>query len=307
MALSNRASFGDLLEPGFLKIYNDSFNEIPQMYTEIFKIADSNKQDERESAVTGFSQLRQVAEGAPIQYEDPVQMYDVTYTHLKFGLGFKITREMYEDDLYNVMNAKPRELGLAANRTEEQSAANVFNRAFNTSYTGGDGKPLLSTIHPSSAGLSSQSNASSTSIVFSEGNLEIGLLALRNQLDDKGQKKAFQANTLLVPVSNPIRKNAHIVIDAPMRSGTADNDPNVYKGSLKVKEWIYLTNSTAWFLIDDSMNKLKWFWRRKQRFAQDELFDTDVALYAVTERFSNGFSDWRGIWGSQGDGSSYSS
>lgn len=307
MPLTNRASFGDLLEPGFYKIFNDAFKEIPQLYPSLFNVADSSKQDERESAVTGFGQLLQVGEGAPIQYEDPVQMYDVTYQHVKFGLGFKITKEMYDDDLYNVMNAKPRELGLAANRTEENSAANVFNRAFSTSYQGGDAKPLLSTTHPSSAGLASQSNASATSIVLSEANLEIGILALRNQKDDKGQKKAFQAKTLLVPVANPTRKNAHIIVDAPMRSGTADNDPNVYKGTLNVKEWIYLSSTTAWFLLDDQMQKLRWFWRQKPSFKQDELFDTDVAVYKVTERFSNGFSDWRGVWGSQGDASAYSS
>lgn len=307
MALTNRASFGDLLEPGFHKIYNDSFKELPQMYPQLFNVATSDKQDERESAVTGFSQLKVVPEGQPVSFEDPVQMYDVVYTHLKFGLGFKITREMYEDDLYNVMNSKPRELGLAANRTEETSAANVFNRAFNTAYQGGDAKPLASTTHPSAAGLASQSNASATSLVLSEPNLEVGILALRNQLDDKGQKKAFQATTLLVPVANPVRKNAHLIVDSPMRSGTADNDSNVYKGTLNVVEWIYLSSSTAWFLLDKPMTKLMWFWRRRPRFAQDEIMDSDIALYAMTERFSNGFSDWRGLWASQGDGTAYSS
>lgn len=307
MALTNRANFGDLLEPGFNKIYNDAFQEIPQLYPSLLNIKTSDKQDERESAVTGFSQLSQVAEGASITYEDPVQMYDVVYRHLKFALGFKITREMYDDDLYNVMNSKPRELGLAANRTEEQSAANIFINGFSTSYLGGDGVPLLSTVHPSSAGQASQSNASATSVKLTEDNLEVGILALRNQKDDKGQKKAFMANTLLVPVASPTRKDAHIIVDAPLRSGTADNDPNVYKGTLTVKEWIYLSSSTAWFLIDSSMHKINWFWRKRPSFAQDTVFDTQVALYATWERFSNGFSDWRGVWGSKGDATAYSS
>lgn len=307
MALTNRANFGDLLEPGFAKIYNDSFKEISQLYPSILNVKTSDKQDERESAVTGFSQLAAIAEGASVTYEDPIQMYDVVYRHQKFGLGFKITREMYDDDLYNVMNSKPRELGLAANRSEELSAANIFNRAFNTSYTGGDAKPLLSTVHPRSDGGATQSNASSTSLVLSEDNLEVGILALRNQLDDKGQKKAFQANVLLVPVASPTRKNAHLIVESDLRSNTADNDLNVYKGTLTVKEWIYLTSTTAWFLIDSSMHKITWFWRQRAKFAQDTVFDTDTSLYAIRERFSNGFSDWRGIWGSQGDGTAYSS
>ena len=91
-----------------------------------------------------------------------------------------------------------------------------------------------------------------------------------------------------------------------MRSGTADNDANPYKGQFKIIDWLYLTSTTAWFLIDTSEHELNWFWRKRPDFKSDELFDTEYAVYKSTMRFSRGWSDWRGVWGSQGDGAAYS-
>lgn len=302
---ANRASFGDLLEPGFREIFDDKFSEVPEIGASLFHVNSSSKQDERDSGVTGFGLMQQTAEGAPIDYEDPIQMYDVTYSHLKYTKGFKVTKEMYEDDLYNVMNKKPAALGRSARRTRENEAAQVFNRAFNASYRGGDEVPLVSTVHPRSDGGTSQSNASSTGITLTEANLETGRLAMRNQLDDKGMRIDVNPDTLLVPIN--LDKTAHIIVDAPMRSATADNDPNVYKGKFKIIDWIYLTSTTAWFLIDSSVHELNWFDRVKPEFKQDDAFDTDLALYKARQRFSRGWSDWRGVWGSQGDGAAYSS
>lgn len=199
--MANRANFGDILEPGFRKIFDDSFNEVPMVMERIYHVNNSSKQDERDSAVSGFGYLAQTAEGAPIQYEDPVQMYDKTYKHLKYTKGFRVTREMYEDDLYNVMKKKPAALGRAARRTAENEAAQVFNRAFNTSYLGGDAKPLCSTSHPRADAGTAQSNASSTSITLTEANLETANLAMRNQLDDKGMKIDVMSDTIIVPIT----------------------------------------------------------------------------------------------------------
>jgi len=302
--MANRSQFGDLLEPGFREIFDDRYSEVEQIGQSIFHVNSSGNQDERDSAVTGFGLMQVTAEGAPIDYEDPVQMYDVSYSHVKYTKGFKVTREMWEDDLYNVMNKKPAQLGRSARRTRENEAAQVFNRAFNSSYLGGDAQELCSTVHPSAAGLASQSNASSTGITLTETNLETGLLASRNQLDDKRMKIDVMSDTLLVPVDT--RKTAHLIIDSPLRQGTADNDANVYKGALKIIDWIYLTSTTAWFLLDSSMHELNWFDRIKPEFKQDDAFDTDVALFKARQRFSRGWSDWRGVWGSQGDGAAYS-
>lgn len=303
---SYRSTFGDLLEPGFREIFDDAFNEMPLVFPQIFNVNSSTKQDEKDSGVSGFGLLQQTSEGASVDYEDPVQMYDVTYTHLKYTKGFKVSEEMVEDDQYNVIKGKPAQLARAARRTAETSAANVFNRAFNTSYTGGDGVPLCSTVHPRSDGGSTQSNAHTSGATLTESNLEVGRIAFREQLDDKGMKIQVMPNTIVVPVD--LEKTAKIIVGSNLRSGSADNDTNIYQGMFKVIAWEYITvNNTCWFLLDSRQHKLNWFWRVKPEFKQDSAFDTGMALFKTRTRFSNGWSDWRGVWGSKGDASSYTS
>ena len=299
-----RSTFGDLLEPGFREIFDDAFKEMPLVFPQIFNVNSSTKQDEFDSGVTGFGLLQQTNEGASVDYEDPVQMYDVTYTHQKYTKGFKVSEEMVEDDQYNVIKGKPAQLARAARRTTEYSAANVLNRAFNTSYTGGDAVPLCSTVHPRSDGGSTQSNASTSGVTLTESNLETARIAFREQLDDKGMRIQVMPNTIVVPID--LEKTAKIITGSNLRSGTADNDTNIYQGMFKVISWEYLTlNNTMWFLLDSRQHKLNWFWRVKPEFKQDNAFDTGMALFKTRTRFSNGHSDWRGVWGSKGDGSSY--
>lgn len=299
-----RASFGDLLEPGFREIFDDTYKEQPQVFPSLFHVNSSDKQDEKDSAISGFGLMATTGEGESVDYEDPVQMYDVRYTHQKYTKGFKISEELYEDDQYNIMNKKPQALARSARRTAEASAANVFNRAFNNSYLGGDAKPLCSVGHPRSDGGTAQSNASSTGITLTETNLETGRIAARQQLDDKGMKIQTMPDTLVIPVD--LEKDANIIVNSTMRSDTTDNDLNFYKGKFKIVAWDYLTlNNTMWFLIDSSQHQLQWFWRIKPEFKQDVSFDTGMALFKCRTRFSNGFSDWRGLWGSLGDGSAY--
>ncbi len=301
---SFRSDFGDLLEPGFREIFDDRYKEVPQVLETIFHMNSSNKQDERDSAVTGFGQMVETAEGAPIDYEDPIQMFDTVYTHLKYTKGFKVSREMFEDDLYNVINKKPAALARSARRTRERQAAQVLNRAFNTGFPGGDTQPLASTIHARSDGGTAQSNASSTGITLTEANLETSIIEMRGQLDDKGQRIDVFPNTLLVPID--LRKTAHLIVDSPLRQGTADNDANIYKNQFNIIDWIYMDRNTShWFLIDTDQHELNWFDRVKPEFKQDDAFDTDMALFKSRQRFSRGWSDWRGIWGSQGDGQAY--
>lgn len=303
--MAARASFADLLTPGFREIYDDKFKEKSMVMDGLFHVNTSEKADEKDSSISGFGLAVQTAEGAPVDYEDPVQGYDTTYSHLKYTKGFKITREMYDDDLYGIMKKRPAALGKAMRRTAENLAASVFNNAFSTSYLGADAKPLLSTTHPRSDGGSSQSNASSTSITLSETNLETGRIAMKKQVDEKGQIIELSADTIVVPVE--LEKSAHLIIDSSLRQGTADNDMNFYKGTLKIVPWQYLTSTTAWYLMDSSEHELNWFWRKRPEFKNDDLFDTDIAVYKSGMRVSKGWSDWRGVWGSKGDSTAFSS
>ena len=302
--MAARAHFSDALTPGFRQLFVDNFNEAALMMEKIFHVATSEKDTEKDSSVTGFGLAVQTAEGDPNDYEDPIQGFDTTYTHLKYSKGFKVTLEMWEDDLYGVMKKMPAALGRSMRRTAENQAALVFNRAFNSSYTGADGKVLASISHTRPDGGTAQSNASSTSVTLIEQNLEPAIVAMRNQLDDKGQKIDVYPKILLVPVD--LRKTAHLIVDSPLRQGTADNDANIYKNEFQVIDWIYLTSTTAWFLLDPGVHQLNWFWRRKPTFKNDELFDTEYAVYKSTMRLSRGWSDWRGVWGSQGNAAAYS-
>lgn len=299
--MAARAHFSDLLTPGFRKIYSDTFKEVPMVMDSVFTVNTSEKPDEKDSSVFWFGLAVQGGENDTVPYEDPVQGFDKTYTHLKYWKGFRITQELYEDGLYNIMNKRPSALARCMRRTSEYLAASVLNNAFSTSYLGADGQPLASTIHARSDGGTAQSNASATNLQLSEQNLETAILAMQNQLDDKGMKIDVFPRTIIVPIN--LRKTAKLIIDSPQRQGTADNDVNTYKGEFKIIDWIYLTSTTAWFMVDETVNQLNWFWRRKPEFKDDELFDSEVAVYKSSMRLSYGWSDWRGFWASQGTGS----
>lgn len=303
--MADRSQFADLLTPGFRQIYDDKFKEVPMKMEQVMKINTSEKPDEKDSSVAWFGLATPNGEHQPVDYEDPIQGYDKTYTHTKYGKAFRVTYEMFEDDLYNIMNKRPAALGICMRRTAENLAAGIFNNAFSTSYLGADGDPLVSTLHGRPDGGTDQSNASATGIVLSEPNLETAILAMQNQLDDKGQKIDVFPKIILVPIN--LRKTARLIVESTLRQGTADNDVNVYKDEFKIVDWIYLSSTTAWFLIDPTAYDINWFWRRRPTFKDGDLFDTDVAVYKSTMRLSNGWSNWRGVWGSKGDAAAYSS
>jgi phage major head subunit gpT-like protein len=292
---ATRANFGDLLEPGFRTIFFDQFQTLPTVYDKIFKVNSSSKQQEYDSSVSGFGQLVETTEGAPITYEDPIQGYDKSYVHKKYTKGFKITREMYEDDQYGVMAKMPKALASATNRTVETICGNIFDNAF-TSGTGGDGKYLCATDHPLTNGGTALDN--SHTYGFNETYLETALLSMRATTDDKGQKILVRPDTLLVPPA--LEKEANIMMKSTGRTSTNYNEINPYQGRLNIMVWDYLDNTQAWFILDSGLHQLNFFWRVKPEFAQDESFDTDAALYKTRCRFSVGFSDWRGVWGSTG-------
>jgi phage major head subunit gpT-like protein len=216
---------------------------------------------------------------------------------------------LWEDDQYNIMNKKPAQLARAVRMTVEDRAARLIRRGF-TDATGGDSEELFSTSHDREDGGTAQSNASATGVTLTEANLETAQLAVRQVKDGRGNLIMVKADTLLVPPE--LEKEARIITDSTLRSATGDNDLNVYRGVFKIVVWDYLGaaasggSATAWYLLDSGVHQLNFFWRVRPEFKQDTSFDTDMAMYKVRCRFSNGHSDWRGIWGSKGDGAAYS-
>lgn len=292
---ASRANFGDLLEPGMRKVFDDRYKEWSEQFSKIFNVLSSTKKDETDTAVTGFGLLEEHNESEPLKYEDVLQGYDVTYTHKTFRKGFSITREMYEDDQYNVMNKKAAQLARATRRTIEYYAASVLNNAFSSSYVGGDAKALCATDHPREDGGTAQSNKGTAAL--SEASLEAAILAMRGSLDGKGMKIQITPTHIIVPPA--LENTARILVESTQRTGTANNDVNPLKGALTVVVYDWLTDANNWFILDKSQAELNFFWRAKPEFKQDESFDTDAALFKVRCRFSCGFSDWRGVYGSE--------
>ena len=301
-----RGNFADELDPAVRTIFFDRYDQEPQMMPSIFNVLTTDRDKEIDSATTGFGKLQQTSELGALDYEDPVKMYKTTYTPLKYTKGFKVSQELYEDDQHNVISQMPKALAKSVIYTTEYWGASVLNNAFSTSYTSyGDAKPLCSTTHTRADGGSSQSNASSTGVVLSDTNLETLRMQLDKHLNDKGEIVNFQANKLIIPVD--LRRTAQILTQSTLRPGTANNDVNTYEGVFSIQAWRYITSTTAWFLADSSNMLLNWFWRIRPEFKSDFNFDADAALYKVRARFGFGWSDWRGLVGSKGDGQAYAS
>lgn len=189
----------------------------------------------------------------------------------------------------------PAALAKTTVRTVETICGNIFDNAF-TSGTGGDGQYLCSASHPRADGGTAQSNTHT--YAPTEGYIESALIAMRGTKDDKGQKILVRPDTVLIPPD--LEKEMSILLQSTGRTGTNYNEINPYQGRLNIMVWDYLDSTQAWFVLDSGLHQLNFFWRVRPEFAQDESFDTDAALYKTRCRFSVGFSNWRGVWGSTG-------
>lgn len=308
---SVRPQWPDLLDPRFRKIYGDELKLIPQMGTSIFHMESSSRNIEKESSASGLSKLVVRSEGQAITYEDEIQGYDVTYTHTEKSLGTSVSNRLWEDDQFNVIKRKPRNLANAKIRTQEQIMADVFNYSFTaggggmSTFTSGDALALFSASHTREDGGAVQSNT--TTADLNESSLEVGLLAMAQALDHKGQLYMSQADTLVVAPA--LEKEARILLNSTQRVGTANNDINPYQGVVKLVVWKFLSSvaggsDTAWFLLDSSLHQLNFFDRSDRGLEGPEWdFDTKTAKWTVSFINSVGFSSWRGTYGSKGDNS----
>jgi len=301
--MAKRSSFGDILEPGFRKVFFKRLEDLPEQYTQVFNIETSDKQDEKYSSVSQVGIYEEVSEGGTYPYEDPTQGYDTTLSHKSWKKAVKVTEELYEDDQYNIIGKVPGSLATSARRTQETVAADVFNYAFtsggggNAAFTAGDAVALCSDSHPRADGGAVQDNYVTADL--DEDSIEAAKVTMRATLDDKGQKVLVQPDKIVVPPA--LEKEAMILMKSSGRVGTANNDTNVFKGMFDIVVLDYLTSNTAWFMMDSSKNGLLYLWRIKPTFEQDTAQDTGEALYKSRMRFSVGWTDWRGFYGSTGD------
>lgn len=308
---SVRPQWPDLLDPRFRKIYGDELKTLTQVGPSIFHVETSSRNIEKESSASGLSKLIRRSEGQAISYEDEVQGFDVTYTHVEDALGTSVSNQLWEDDQFNVIKRKPANLAKSKVRTQEQMMADIFNFGFTagggglSTFTSGDALALFSASHTREDGGATQTNTTTSDL--NESALEAGFVQMRSTLDHKGQLYMSKADTLIVAPA--LEKEARILLNSTQRVGTANNDINPYQGAVKLVVWDFLGtpaggSDTAWFLLDSSLHALTFFNRSDRGLeGPDWDFDTKTARWSVDVRHSIGFSGWRGVYGSKGDNS----
>ena len=285
------------LWPGMHAFFGASYKEWPEEYREIFSIEKSSKNYEEDTLVTGFGLAPVKNQGGSVSYEGETQGFTKRYSHTVYGLGYIVTEEEMEDNLYEVVSRRRiKRLAFSMRQTKEIVGANVLNRAFNSSYTGGDAVELLSTSHPASSG--NYANKAATDADLSEAALEDMVILIGQAKNDKGLQIALRPTKLIIPVN--LQFDAKRILKSEMQSGTANNDINALKGMFDYSVNHYLTDTDAWFLKTDCPNGLTMFERRALAFTQDNDFDTANAKAKATMRFSVGWTDPRGLYGSAG-------
>lgn len=302
MGVINQNSFAKLLWPGLNAIYGKTYNDWETEYTSLFESNKSSKAYEEDLGVTGLGLAQRKSEGDAIAYDEESQAFLTRYTNITYGLGFMITREIYEDDQYGVVgNRRAKGLARSGMQTMETIGANVYNRAFNSSYTGGDGKEMCADDHPNYAG-GTWANELTTAADLSEAALEQAIIDIAKWTDDRGLKIKVMPRQLIIPVD--LQFEAERILASPYRVGTADNDVNALKSMGKLPGGIfvshYLDDADAWFIKTDAQDGLKYFERRPMEFNIDNDFDTENAKFKMTFRCSFGWTDPRGVFGSPG-------
>ena len=297
----NRALFAKQLEPGLNSIFGLNYKQYPQQWKLVFESNTSDKAFEEDVLMEGFGAAVVKGEGTAVSYDVAAEQYTSRYNHETIALAFAITEEAEEDNLYGAVAKKyVKALARSMVHTKEIKGANILNNGFDSSYTGGDGKELLATDHPTSAG--SQSNELATAADFSETSLEQILINISNMDDDRGIPVAATGTQLIIPTA--LAFDAERVLNSTLRSSTADNDVNANRSMGMLPQGVHimqrLTDTDAWFVQTDVPDGLKMFQRRAMRKGMEGDFETGNIRYKCSERYSFGWTDWRGIFGSPG-------
>jgi hypothetical protein len=295
----NRAQFAKMLEPGLNTLFGLEYDSYPPEYSAVFSANSSQKAYEEDVLLEGFGAAPVKNEGASISYDSASQQWTARYQHETVALAFSITEEAEEDGLYGSIAARyAKALARSMASTKEIKAANVLNNA--TSTTGGDGVSLLNTSHPTRAG--NQSNTLATAADLSETSLEQILIQIADMKDDRGLRIAAQGQMLVIPTAYSFV--AERLLESQLRTGTADNDINAIRSGGYLPKGYHvmrrLTDSDSFFVATDVPDGLKHFQRSALKKGMEGDFETGNVRYKVRERYSFGFTDWRGIFGTEG-------
>jgi hypothetical protein len=302
MGVMTRSSFAKALYPGVSNWYGRAYDEHKEEWTDLFNMETSRRAYEEDIGITSFGLAKVKTEGNSITMDEEAQAYITRYRHVVYGLGFTITREMVDDDLYDVIGKRRAEsLAFSMRQTKETVAANVYNRAFNSSYVGGDTVTLLNSAHPNWAG-GTWSNVLATASDLSEAALEQSCIDIMKFTNDRGLKISVIPQSLHIPVD--LVYEAERILMSPYRVGTSDNDINAlyqmgkFPGGVKPNH--YFTDTDAWFIRTNVKNGMKGYMRRAMEFDVDNDWDTENAKFKATERYSFGWTDPRCLFGTPG-------
>lgn len=301
MAIS-RQQLAKELEPGLNALFGLEYANYENQHTEIFDIENSDRAFEEEVMLSGFGQATVKGEGAAVSYDTAQEAWTSRYTHETVALAFALTEEAIEDNLYDTLSSRyTRALARSMSTTKQVKAANVLNNAFSSSFVGGDGKELCATDHPT-VGAGDLRNELATAADLNETSLEQALIDIADFKDERGLKVNAQAVRLIIPPA--LQFVADRLMESQGRVGTSDNDINAIRnlgmisGGYTVNN--YLTDTDAFFIKTDVPNGLKHFVRTPVSTSMEGDFETGNVRYKARERYSFGFSDWRGIFGSPG-------
>lgn len=301
MSVINRGSIGKALWPGLNKVFTEKYAQHPLELSDLFDTYNSDKAFEEDLGMSGFGQAAVIEEGAAVTYDSMQQGFLTRYTNIKYGTGFIVTSEAIEDNQYTEIALKrAAELAPSVKDTQETVAANVYNRAFNSSYTGGDGKELCATDHPNVAG-GTYANELSTAADLSEASLEQAVIDLMKFTNDRGLKIAVMPVSLIIPVD--LWAEAERILKSPLQSGNSNNDINALKMAGYIPKIVlnhYLTDTDAWFIRTNVPDGLRRFVRKPVTFSEDNDFDSDNLKFKVVYREAYGWSRPKSLFGSPG-------
>lgn len=298
----NSSSFAKALWPGVNAWYGKVYDEFKPEWPDLFDKNTSRRAYEEDVSLSGFGLASVKTEGGSISYDTMQQGFVTRYTHVNYALGFTITEEMVDDDLYDVVGkARAEALAFSMRQTKEVVAANVYNRAFTSTYAGGDGKELCATDHPNISG-GTYSNELSTAANLSEASLEQMCIDLMKFTNDRGLRINVQPQSLIIPVD--LVFEAERILQSDQRVATADNDINALKLMGKFPKGVkvnhYLSSTSAYFVRTNVPNGMKYFERKGDTFAADNDFDTSNAKFKASARYSFGWSDPKAVYGTPG-------
>ncbi len=301
MAL-NRADFRKQLQEGLNSVFGMAYKQYPEEWRGFFTVSSSNKAFEEDVLMAGLGAAPVKGEGAAVEYDEGSESYVARYNHETIALAFAITEEAEEDGLYGALGAKyAKALARSLQHTKEVKGSNILNNGFSSSFLGGDNVALFATNHPLWGG-GTQSNKLATPADLSEASIEEAIIQIGDWVDERGIPVDIMAYCIVIPTE--IQFIAERILASPYRSGTGDNDVNALKslGMLPkgVKINHRLTDADAWFIITDAPEGLKHMVRKKVSRGVEGDFETGNMRYKARERYSFGWSDYRGAFGSAG-------